>query len=107
MIEPPDEVPRRKHPIPDGQREEMVALPSRVPLDQFLDWCLTEGIPADALLHGGQVSWVREETEAETARRLARLAEADALREEWERATYERLKAKFEALGQPSEPAVR
>lgn len=108
MIEPPDEVPRRTHPIPDGQREEMVSMPSRCSLDKFLDWCLAEGVPADAMLHGGIVSWVRQETDAEQTRREQWQAEREARTEEWERRKYAELKAKFEpALGQPSESALR
>lgn len=66
---------------------------------EVVDYCLQRGLdPAAVTVTGGHLKWKSPETEAEAADAARWKAQSDARHEVWERETYDRLKAKFEAV---------
>ena len=64
---------------------------------ELLDWCAQHDLAPEAVtLPGCHLKYDRPRTEEEAARLAQFQAERDARRDEWERETYARLKAKFE-----------
>jgi hypothetical protein len=83
----------------DNLRKRWVRSEGPLTPDDLLLWISREvGDGSDVQVAGGvHVEWYSPITDEEAAREAAHRASADARQEQWERETYERLRAKFAA----------
>lgn len=70
---------------------------NQMTVQEVVDFCLQRGLDLETTrLTGGHMQWSRPETEKERARYAVWQAETAQRTENWERATYDRLREKFE-----------
>lgn len=66
-------------------------------VDEAVDWCVQRGVdPSGVAITGCHLRFESPQTPEEAARKAVWAEQAQRRTDEWERATYERLRAKFE-----------